>query len=362
MLCPMQIEVARNMKKHSYETRVKLFGIDLAKRSFQLHGVDEKGQPIVSKRLSREKFEEFLAKQAPSTVAMEACGSSHYWGRLSRSYGHEVCLISPQFVKPYVKSNKNDVVDAEAICEAAQRPNMRFVAVKSVAQQDVQALHRMRQLAVERRTAQVNQVRGLLLEFGIEIPRGRVQVRRQIPVILEDAENGLTDLFREALHRLYEELVGLDASVAWYDERIERIAQMDNGARLLLTIPGIGPKIATALVAAIGDIQAFKIGRQLAAWLGLVPRQHSTGGKTRLLGISKRGDIYLRMLLIHGARAVQRGVHRKTDSTSDWAAKLEQRRGKNIAVVARANKMVRAAFALLKKGEVYREGLVTQVV
>ena len=343
------------MNEHSEKRAIKVLGVDLAKRSFQLHGVDERGRLVVSKKLSRSKLKTYLANLTPCLVAMEACGSAHYWARLIGSYGHEVRLISPQFVKPYVKSNKNDALDAEAICEAAQRPNMRFVAVKSVEQQDVQALHRMRQLAVERRTAQVNQIRGLLREYGIEIPQGRVHVRKQLPSILEDAENGLTDRFREALALLYEELVGLDGTIAWYDERIDQVARTDERARRLLTIPGIGPKVATALMAAIGEIQSFKNGRELAAWLGLVPRQHSTGGKAKLLGISKRGDVYLRMLLIHGARSVQRSVHRKTDSTSRWAASLEQRRGKNVAAVALANKMVRMAFAVLKKGEVYRD-------
>lgn len=350
------------MNKHSEKRVIKVLGIDLARRSFQLHGVDGPGHVVVSKKLSRGKLKAYVATLPACLVALEACGSAHYWARLFRSYGHEVRLISPQFVKPYVKSNKTDAVDAEAICEAAQRPHMRFVSVKSVEQQDVQALHRMRQLAVARRTAQVNQIRGLLREYGIEIPKGRIHVRKQLPGILEDAENGLTGQFREALAMLYEELVGLDGSIAWYDERIEQIARTDARAQRLLTIPGMGPKIATALVAAIGDIQAFTNGRELAAWVGLVPRQHSTGGKAKLLGISKRGDVYLRTLLIHGARSIQRMVHRKTDRTSRWAAVLEQRRGKNIAAVALANKMVRMAFALLKKGEVYREGVVPQVL
>lgn len=345
------------MSKHSEKREIRVLGIDLAKCSFQLHGIDGRGHVVVSKALGRSRLKAYLANLAPCRVVMEACGGSNYWARVFQSYGHEVRLISPQFVKPYVKSNKNDARDAEAICEAGQRPHMRFVAVKSAAQQDVQALHRMRQLAVARRTAQVNQIRGLLGEYGIVIPRGRAQVRKQLPGLLEDGENGLSGQFREALARVYDELVALDASIDWYDARIEQIARTDEDVQRLLSIPGIGPKIATALMAAVGDIQAFRNGRELAAWLGLVPRQHSTGGKARLLGISKRGDAYLRMLLIHGARSVQRTVHRKTDRTSRWAARLEQRRGKNVAAVALANKMARVAFAVLKKGEVYRQGL-----
>jgi len=343
------------MHNHSEKHHIELVGIDLAKNSFQLHGQDRHGRLIAGKKLSRAKIKTYLANLPPCRVAMEACGSAHYWARLFESYGHKVRLIAPQFVKPYVKSNKNDAVDAEAICEAAQRPNMRFVAVKSVEQQDVQALHRMRQLVVEQRTAQVNQVRGLLLEYGIDIPQGRTNVRKNLPDILENAENGLTMRFREALAVLYEELVHLDDRVSWYDKQIKQIAQTDECAKRLLTIPGIGPMIATGLLSAIGDIHAFKNGRELAAWMGLVPRQHSTGGKQRLLGISKRGDVYLRMLVIHGARSVMRLAHRKSDRISCWAAQLEQRRGKNIAAVAMANKMVRMAFALLKNEEIYSQ-------
>ncbi len=342
------------MRKHSENRAVKIMGIDLAKKSLHVYGEDADGRKAISKKFGRQKLKEYLVNLPPCTIAMEACGSSHYWARLLQSYGHEVKLIAPQFVKPYVKSNKNDAADAEAICEAAQRPNMRFVAVKEVGQQDVQAIHRMRSLAVERRTAQINQIRGLLLEYGIEIPAGRSNLLKRLPEILEDAENGLTDLFREELFGLYGELRHLDERIAHYDEKIEKIAQADERMQRLQTIPGIGPKIATALLAAIGDIHAFKNGRELAAWLGLVPRQHSTGGKSTLLGISKRGDVYLRQLIIHGARSILRWVDRRTDRTSQWAAALKVRRHQNIAVVAMANKMVRIAFALLKKGETYR--------
>jgi transposase len=267
-----------------------------------------------------------------------------------------VRLIAPQFVKPYVKSNKNDTVDAEAICEAVQRPNMRFVAVKDTTQQDTQSLHRIRSLAVAQRTAQVNQIRGLLLEYGVEIPQGRRRVRARLPEILEDADNGLNPLFRELLHGLYEELVHLDERVIEYDRRIEQLAHQDDRAKALMSIPGIGAMGATALLSAIGDVGVFRNGREMAAWLGLVPRQHSTGGKSRLLGISKRGDVYLRTLLIHGSRAVLRVAAKKTDRQSLWAVSLEQRRGRNIAAVALANKMARIAWALLNNGEHYRIG------
>jgi transposase len=347
-------EAERTMSKHSENREVKVMGIDLAKRHFQVHGVDVDGRKVLSKQFNRQKLKEYLVTLPPCVVAMEACAGAHYWGRVLRSYGHEVRLMAPQFVKPFVKSNKNDAADAEAICEAAQRPTMRFVAVKELEQQDIQSIHRMRSLAVERRTAQINQIRGLVLEYGIEIPTGRFNLLKRLPEILEDAENGLTECFREELFGLHEELRHLDARIEHYDEKLKRIAQADERLQRLQTIPGIGPVIATALLAAMGDIHAFKNGRELAAWLGLVPRQHSTGGKATLLGISKRGDVYLRQLIIHGARAVLRWVDRKTDRTSRWAAVLKVRRHKNVAIVAMANKMVRVAFALLKKGESYR--------
>jgi transposase len=263
--------------------------------------------------------------------------------------------MAPQFVKPYVKSNKNDCLDAEAICESVQRPNMRFVPMKAPSQQDVQSLHRARSLALRHRTAQVNQIRGLLLEYGIVIAQGRQRVRRHLPRILEDAENGLSVAFRELLQGLFEELVHLDERIDGFDHRIEQLSRENVLCARLMTIPGIGPKVATALVAAVGDdVGVFKNGRQLAAWLGLVPRQCSTGGKTQLLGISKRGDRYLRTLLIHGARSVVRCVGTKADRRSCWIRALVQRRGRNIAVVAVANKMARIAWALLNAEQVYQ--------
>ena len=334
--------------------QIAFVGIDLAKRSFHLYGADAAGREVLSRKLTRKQLSALVARLPACTIAMEACGSAHDWARRFRAHGHEVRLIAPQFVKPYVKSNKNDAADAEAICEAVQRPKMRFVAIKSVAQQDIQAIHRMRSLAVEQRTAQVNQIRGLLLEYGIEIAKGRAGVRGRLAEILEDADNGLSALFRAELHALAEQLRHLDERVAHYDRRIAQIAQDNAQARTLMTIPGVGPKGATALLAAVGeDPRLFKNGRGLAAWLGLVPRQHSTGGKPQLLGISKRGDVYLRNLLIHGARAVLRQVERKEDATSRWAGALKARRHSNIAAVALANKMARMAYAVLSTGKPY---------
>ena len=328
-------------------------GIDLGKTGFHLHAVDDRDHTQLTKKLTRKQLKATMVTLPACLVGIEACAGAHYWARLLSSYGHKVKLIAPQFVKPYVKSNKNDRVDAEAICEAVQRPNMRFVAIRTVEQQDVQCLHHIRSQVVANRTAQVNQIRGLLLEYGIDIPQGRAKVRKRLPLILEDAENGLTMRFRGFLSALYDELVHLDERIAGFDQQIDQLAQEDERARRLLTIPGIGPKGATALIAAIGDIHAFKNGRELAAWLGLVPRQISTGGKARLLSISKRGDVYLRQLMIHGARSVLRFVDRKEDPRSRWAKELMQRRNRNVAAVAMANKMVRTAYALLKYEEEY---------
>jgi transposase len=346
------------MKEDTREQVVTVIGIDLAKRSFHVYGVNARGERVLSKKLSRSALKTFMVKLSPCTVAMEACGSAHYWARTFRAYGHEVRLIAPQFVKPYVKANKNDAADAEAIGEAAQRPGMRFVAVKTVEQQDIQAIHRMRSLMVERRTAQVNQIRGLLLEFGIEVAQGRAALMRRLPEILEDGDNGLSGRFRAELVELEEELRHLDARVDHYDQQIEAIAAANEQARRLMTIPGIGPQSATALVAAVGeDPRLFQNGRGLAAWLGLVPRQHSTGGRERLLGISKRGDVYLRQLLIHGARAVMRWVERKEDRTSRWASGVKARRHTNVACVALANKMARVAYAVMTTGKPYDASL-----
>jgi transposase len=285
---------------------------------------------------------------------MEACAGAHYWGRIAGVAGHTVKLIAPHFVKPYVKSNKNDRVDAQAIWEAAQRPNMRFVAVKTLEQHDIQSLHRIRSRVVKNRTALTNQIQGLLLEYGIITRPGRQALRRHIPEILEDADNGLTVRFRRMLAELYQELVQLDERVEKLDEQVAQFVRSNEDCQRLMTIPGIGPLGATALYAAVGNINLFKNGRELAAWLGLVPRQYSTGGKPRLLGISKRGDVYLRALLIHGARAALRVIDKKLDNKSLWAKQLIARRNKNVAAVAMANKSVRIAFALLKYGAEYR--------
>ena len=286
-------------------------------------------------------------------VGMEACGGSHYWAREISKLGHEVRLMSPQFVKPYVKSNKNDFNDAEGICEAVSRPTMRFVAIKSVEQQDIQALHRIRQGIVKTRTAQANQIRGLLGEYGIVIPQGINWVRRRIPEILEDGENGLTARFRGWLSELYQELDALDKRVEECTRAIVQLFHTDETCQRIGAIEGIGPQTATALVSSYGHAREFKNGRQFSASLGLVPRQHTTGGKPVLLGISKRGDTYLRTLLIHGARSVVRRAAHKSDPRSRWIQRVASERGTNRAVVALANKNARIVWALLSKGDEY---------
>ncbi len=329
-------------------------GIDIAKNVVCIHGVDAHGHVVVQKRLARQKVLPFMAQLPPCLLGMEASGGAHYWAREFTQLGHTVKLMSPQFVKPYVQSQKNDPNDAAGICEAVERPRMRGVPVKSITQQDVQALHRIRERQITARTALINQIRGLLTEYGIVIPQRASQVRHKLPLVLEDAENGLTATAREWLHALAEELQALDQRIAATDQQIERVFEADEACQRLAQLPGIGPLTATALVAAVGDATAFKNGRQFAAWLGLVPRQHSTGGKTTLLGMTKRGNCYLRTLLIHGARAVLRVVDRKTDARSRWLQGVKARRGMNCASVAQANKTARVAWALLAKGDRYR--------
>ncbi|WP_067583073.1 IS110 family transposase [Endozoicomonas ascidiicola] len=334
--------------------QVAFLGIDLSKKSFQLHGVDAKGNVVFKKKLNRKALLPFIANLPKCVIGIEACGGSHYWCRKFTEMGHEVRIIAPQFVKPYVKSNKNDAADAEAICEAMQRPSMRFVPTKTMEQQDIQSLHRIRSQAVARRTALGNQIRGLLMEYGVIIPKGISYIRKQIPLVLEDAENGLTVLFRELLNELYEEMKHLYKRVEKLEQKLETIAANNEACQLLLTIPGIGLLSATAMYAAIGDITAFKTGRELAAWMGLVPKQASTGGVPTLLGISKRGDTYLRTLLIHGGRTVVRVADKHDDKRNNWIKELDKRRGKNISAVAVANKNARIAWAVLTKKEPYK--------
>jgi len=333
--------------------KITTIGIDLAKNVFQVHGVDERGKVAVRKQLKRAEMAKYFAKLEPCLIGMEACGSAHYWARKLESYGHTVKLMAPQFVKPYVKTNKNDMVDAEAICEAVGRPNMRFVTKKTVEQQAVISVHRARQGFVKARTAQANQIRGLLSEFGIVIPQGIGQIMKQVPEILEDGENGLPGTMRNLIDRLTENLKEMDRQVNELEKQIGLWHRENEASRRLAEIAGIGPITASAIVATVGDAREFKNGRQLAAWMGLVPKQNSSGGKQNLLGISKRGDTYLRTLMIHGARAVIRFAEKKAEPES-WMRKLMTRRNKNVAAVALANKNARIVWALLAHERTFR--------
>jgi len=310
--------------------------------------VDERGNAVLKKQLKRGQVVSFFVNLPPCLIGMEACGSAHHWARKLQKLGHTVKLMAPQFVKPYVKTNKNDAADAEAICEAVSRPNMRFVPIKNGEQQAVLALHRARQGFVKARTAQANQIRGLLAEYGIVIPQGICHITQRLPGILEDGESDLPGMFRQLLQRLGEHLKELDRQVGELELQIQLWHREHDASRKLAQIAGIGPITASALVASIGDAKSFQNGRQLAAWLGLVPRQHSTGGKSTLLGISKRGDTYLRMLLIHGARSVIRVAERKVGYAGSWLGRLIGRRHPNVAAVALANKNARIVWALLK--------------
>jgi transposase len=324
-------------------------GVDLAKNSFQVHGVDSRDQPVWRRSLKRKEWCHALEQRvAPGCeIGMEACAGAHHWARLLTKRGYRVKLIAPQFVKPYVKSNKTDRNDAEAICEAISRPSMRFVEMKSVEQQDIQAVHRVRSELVRQRTAKANQIRGLVGEYGLVAPKQLAGLRRAIPDWLEDAENGLSVRFRRLLHGLWEDLRVLDQRVVDLDLEIQDMARSSPAAQRLMQLRGVGPVIATALVAALGQGRAFRKGRDFAVSLGLTPRQHSTGGKATLLGISKRGDSYLRQLLVHGARAAVRTANGKEDALSRWIQRLLARKHTNVVVIALANKTARMAWALI---------------
>jgi len=327
--------------------KITTVGIDLAKALFQVHGVDERGKAMLRKQLKRKDVLSFFANLEPCLIGMEACASAHYWARKLSELGHTVRLMAPQFVKPYVKTNKNDRNDAEAICEAVARPNMRFVPVKMPEQQAVLALHRARQGFVKSRTAQANQIRGLLGEFGIVIPKGIGHIARRLPEILEDGENGLPAMMRQLIERLGEQLKALDQQVGEMQRQITLWHRQNEQSRKLEDIAGIGPITASAYVASVGDAKSFKNARQVSAWLGMVPRHEGTGGKATLGKISKRGDVYLRTMLIHGARSVIAQLERKPDQASPWLKRLLARRNKNIAAVALAAKNARIAWALL---------------
>jgi len=325
-------------------------GVDLAKSVFQLHGVDGHEKPVWRRSLRRGQWMQELQRcvSPGAEIGMEACAGAHHWGRRLEALGYRVKLIAPQFVKPYVKSNKSDRNDAEAICEAMSRPSMRFVELKSVEQQDIQAAHRVRAELIKQRTAKVNQIRGLAGEYGLVASPQVSYLRKAVPQWLEDASNGLSDRFRRLLAGLAEDLRGLDRRIEELDREIASLARESPVAQRLLTLRGVGPMIATALIAALGSGKAFSRGREFAVAVGLTPKHHGTGGKERILGISKRGDAYLRQLLVHGARAAVRTAPGKDDNLSRWIQGLLVHKHSNVVTVALANKTARMAWALVR--------------
>jgi transposase len=333
---------------------ISVRGIDIAKLVFHVVGMDDSGPVVLRKRLARSELLTFIATLPPLRIGMEACGSAHDWARCVREHGHDVRLIAPPFVKASVKSPKNDARDAKAICEAVTRPTMRVVPIKRVEPQDLQALPRIRERLITDRTALVNEIRELLNEDGIVLPQSLAKFRALIVDTLEADQVKLTVRSTEVLWHLYDAFLSIEKRRAYDDEKLAAIGQAHPACQRLQTIPGIGPVTATALIAAIGDVTRFKNGRQLAAWLGLVPREHSTGGKPHVLGIRKRGDGYLRKLLVHGTRAPLGWLDTKPDERSQWLKALMARRGKNRAAVALANKNARIVGALLAHNQEYR--------
>jgi len=329
-------------------------GIDLGKTTFHLVALGERNKVLVRKKFSRAQLLAYTANLQKSLIGMEACAGAHFMGAALREQGHDVRLIPAQFIKPYRKSNKNDFIDAEAIAEAVTKENMRFVQIKTEEQLDVQAMHRVRDRLVQSRTALINQIRGFLLERGITFPADPIHLRKNLPIVIEDADQNLSSHLRSLLERLWQEWKQLEIDVKTITEEIERISQENALCRRLLQIPGFGPLVSTATVAAIGNGAAFRRGRDFAAWVGIVPRQYSTGGKQKLFGISKRGNVYLRRMLIHGARAVLFRVKYDTGGFGQWVRRLAQRAPRNKVVVAIANKLARIAWAVLSSGKQYR--------
>ena len=340
--------------------QVIVIGVDLAKSSFQVHAATKAGKKVQSSKLSRDKFAEYLANSKKSTIFMEACGSSNFWARRAQKYGHEVRMIAPQYVKPFVKRHKTDAADAEAIVEAGIRENMKFVSVKTTAQQDLQTIRKMRDLEVTTRTAVMNQTRGFLAEYGVAIAQGHASLRKALIECRNEesqlsVNSDITPTFRHLLTRAQENIRGLDERIAVFDRELAEAAENDERCKRIMTIPGIGPITAGALIAHIVDAREFKNARQLAAFIGLTPKQHSTGGKVRLMGISKAGNRDLRTLLIHGGRAVMMNPGKKKDKRSQWAVELKERVGMNKAAVAMAHKNIRTVFALLRKGGQFKD-------
>jgi transposase len=334
---------------------IRFVGLDTAKNVFQMHGVDERGRVVIRKRLRRSQLTDYLANIPACTIGLEATGGSRYWARVLETFGHTVRLIAPQFIKPYVLSQKNDPADAAAICEAVSRPHMRFVTIKTVEQQDMQLLHRIRSRLIGSRTQLANQIRGLLNEYGIVLPQLLAHVRHALPCLTEEQEPRLTGFAKELFADLYDELCALDKRIAGLDQKLDRVYRQNPLCQKISAIEGVGPVLATAVVSAVGNGRMFRNGRQFAAWLGLVPRQHSSGDKQRLSGITKRGDSYLRTLLVLGSQSVLYRAANKQDSRSKWMIDKQRKLGTAKACVAVANKKARTIWAVLAHNEPYRK-------
>lgn len=336
---------------------INVIGIDLAKNVFQIHGSDKAGNRVYSKRVNRSKLCETVAQLPKCLIGIEACSSAHYWANQFQALGHDVRIMAPKYVKPYMLNNKNDANDAAAIAEAVTRPRTRFVPIKNREQQDIQALHRVREQQVKQRTALSNQIRGLVGEAGIAIPQGIAAIRRALPFVLEDASNNLSIVLRDLISVLWEQFKGIDERLAYFNQQIENIAQNNEICQRLMKIPGIGAVSATILLTVLGQISVFKSSRDFAAFLGLVPKQHSSGNRVILKGISKQGNSYIRRLLIHGARAVVRYCDGKEDRRSQWLTDKKNRSHANVAAVALANKNARCCWAMIKNNTEYQPAL-----
>jgi transposase len=340
--------------RETSKMQVTTIGLDIAKSVFQVHGVDERGRVVLRRRLARGQVPAFFANLPPCLIGLEACAGAHYCARELTKLGHEVRLMPPQYVKAYVKTNKHDAADAEACCEAVQRPGMRFVPIKSADQQATCMLHRARDQLIGQRTATINALRGHLAELGIVAAQRQAGVRQLLAALAEVEDDRIPPLARDVLRPLVAQLHDLGAKIAEFDRRLVALTRSDPVCRTLSEVPGVGPVIATAFAATVPDADRFRSGRHLAAWLGLVPRQHATGGKPRQLGLSKRGDAYLRRQLIHGARALVKVSPGRRGRLWSWINGLRARRPFNVVVAALANKLARILWAMLSRGEAYR--------
>ncbi|MDB5737913.1 MAG: hypothetical protein JWO65_1581 [Sphingomonas bacterium] len=329
---------------------IKVIGIDIAKRYFQVHGIDAAGVVVLRRKLTRDRFLRLFTEIPSCIIGLEAGSGAHHWARELAKLGHDVRLMPPQFVKPYVKTNKNDAADAEACCEAVQRRGMRFVPTKTIEQQAAMALHRVRDHLISRRTATINALRGHLAEYGIVAQVQRTGLRQLFDLVLDDQNENLDPTLKPVLRMLVDEIISMDARISELDRRVKDAARESEACRRLVEIPGIGPLIATAVTAAVCDEERFSSGRHFAAWLGLTPKQHSSGGKERLLGISKRGDAYMRRQFVNGARSLVRIADGRSGGLWDWINALLQRKSFNVVTVAVANKLARIAWAIQARG------------